>query len=337
MVSRRLRLVLLVSGVTLLAAIPLAIFSLGKEAPPAEQVAQELQGTPAGLLAGLIQPTPSPCTATVAIIGDYGQAGTDAEAVATLVTGWQPDFIATVGDNNYPNGEAKTIDANIGQYYHDYIYPYTGRFGPGATSNRFFPALGNHDWHTRGAKPYLDYFTLPGTERYYDVVWGPVHLFVLDSSSPEPAGITATSKQAQWLRQGLADSAAPWQLVLLHHPPYSSGSTHGSTVALQWPYKEWGADAVIAGHDHLYERLTIDGLTYIVNGLGGNIKHYGFGQALSGSAARFNTDFGALKLTATAEKLAFSFITPANQVVDTHTLEQTDPGICGSFPSAVSE
>ena len=98
----------------------------------------------------------------LAVIGDFG-GDTAAEAqVAALVRGFQPDLIATVGDNNYPDGAAETIDRNIGRHYHDYIAPYRGSFGAGASVNRFFPALGNHDWRTAGAKPYLDYFELPG-------------------------------------------------------------------------------------------------------------------------------------------------------------------------------
>src|SRR5436190_18393178 len=52
-----------------------------------------------------------------AVIGDFGQAGPDEAAVSALVAGWQPDFVITVGDNNYPLGEASTIDQNIGQYF----------------------------------------------------------------------------------------------------------------------------------------------------------------------------------------------------------------------------
>jgi hypothetical protein len=100
--------------------------------------------------------TPSPAPIHFAVIGDFGE-GNQAEAdVAALVHGWNPDFVITVGDNNYPLGEASTIDDRIGKYYHDFIFPYTGKFGPGATENRFFPTLGNHDWYTDGAKPYLE-------------------------------------------------------------------------------------------------------------------------------------------------------------------------------------
>lgn len=38
---------------------------------------------------------------------------------------------------------------------------------------------------------------------------------------------------------------------------------------MRWPFKEWGATAVMSGHAHVYERLEVDNLTYFVNGIGG--------------------------------------------------------------------
>src|SRR5690606_27200354 len=70
-----------------------------------------------------------------AVLGDYGSAGAAAAAVAELVHGWNPDIVITLGDNNYPNGRRATIDANVGQYYHRYISPYVGKYGPGASEN----------------------------------------------------------------------------------------------------------------------------------------------------------------------------------------------------------
>lgn len=256
---------------------------------------------------------------TFAIVGDYGEAGEAAAAVAALVRSWRPDFIATTGDNNYPDGMQDTIDANIGQYYHEYIGHYVGTYGPGAPESRFFPALGNHDWHTHDLAPYLEYFTLPGNERYYAVSWGPVDLFLLDSDRAEPDGVDATSLQAQWLERSLAASTAPWQLVLLHHAPHSSGR-HGSTEALQWPYARWGADVVIAGHDHAYERIERDGIVYLVNGLGGHGKRYEFNTPVDGSQIRFNAAHGALKVQATATELRLEFVRTGGQAVDTRVL-----------------
>ena len=69
--------------------------------------------------------------------------------------------------------------------------------GKGGTTNRFFPSPGNHDW-VAGLGAYVEYFTLPGNERYYDVDLGLVHLYVLDSDLHEPDGTTADSVQAKW-------------------------------------------------------------------------------------------------------------------------------------------
>ena len=137
--------------------------------------------------------------ARFAVIGDYGAGGPSEADVAALVKSWNPDFVITVGDNNYDEGEASTIDTNIGQYYHDFIFPYQGTYGAGATVNRFFPSLGNHDWETTVGglpQPYLDYFTLPGNERYYEFTWGPVHFMAIDSDGGEPDGSAARRRSA---------------------------------------------------------------------------------------------------------------------------------------------
>ena len=250
-----------------------------------------------------------------AMVGDYGTQTQGALNVAQLIKSWQPDFVTTLGDNNYDAGLASTIDLNIGFYYHDFIYPYVGAYGPGASTNRFFPVLGNHDWNSdAGAAPYLNYFVLPGNERYYDFVRGPVHFFMLDSDPHEPDGTDVGSVQARWLKAQMMASTAKWKVVLMHHPPYSSGP-HGSTTWMQWPFKAWGATAVLAGHDHDYERLTVDGLPYFVNGAGGR-SLYSFNKILPESLVRYNTSFGAMLVEANDCEMRFQFITTTGEVVD---------------------
>ena len=142
------------------------------------------------------------------MVGDFGSGSRDAADVAALVAGWQPDFVVTTGDNNYPAGAAETLDANVGQFYSAFIGDYQGAYGAGSQINRFFPSLGNHDWDCRDRTsrlplPYLDYFTLPegpGEERYYSVQWGPVEVFAVDSDYREPDGTEINSAQAAWLR-----------------------------------------------------------------------------------------------------------------------------------------
>ena len=263
--------------------------------------------------------TPLPAQDVFAVIGDFGLGGQAEADVASLVHSWKPDFIITVGDDNYPSGAADTIDAHIGQYYHDYISPYTGSYGAGADLNRFFPTLGNHDWYTTGAKPYLDYFNLPGNERYYDFIWGPVHFFALDSDENEPDGVNEASVQAKWLQQALSASTSRWNVVYFHHAPYSSGVTHGSTTWMRWPFAAWGANVVLSGHEHTYERLSVDGIPYFVNGLGGGAI-YPFGNSLPESQKRYDANYGAMLVDASQAEMSFKFYNRTGTLIDSYQL-----------------
>ena len=224
-------------------------------------------------------------------------------AVADLVAGWKPDFVISTGDNNYPKGEAETIDANVGKYYASFIGNYKGIHGPGSKDNRFFPVLGNHDWYStaqgpgQNCKPYLEYFTLPGNERYYDFTWGPVHFFMLDNDGHEPDGINPGSKQHQWFVAAAAASRSPIQVVVTHHPPYSSGE-HGSTKGADWDFEKHGIELVLCGHDHNYERIQQDGIIYIVNGAGGgNLRRMKKGESpIDGSAIFYDKKHGAQRV-----------------------------------------
>ena len=169
-------------------------------------------------------------------------AGTNELNVSNLVKSWNPEFIITLGDNNYELGEQSTIDTNIGKYYSQFIFPYTGSYGTGNTVNRFYPSLGNHDWYTDTASAYLNYFSLPGNERYYDFIKGNIHFFAIDSDPNEPDGVDSNSVQALWLKNSLAASSQKFNLVYFHHPPYSSGQ-HGNNPYMNWPFKRWGADS----------------------------------------------------------------------------------------------
>lgn len=269
--------------------------------------------------------TTTTTTTTFAVIGDYGADNDNESAVSNLVKSWNPDFVITVGDNNYESGEASTIDKNIGKYYHQYIGNYMGEFGDGASENMFFPSLGNHDWYSsEGANPYLNYFTLPGNERYYDFKKGSVHFFVIDSDDHEVDGISSTSVQANWLKSSLEASSSKFKIVYFHHPPFSSGE-HGNSPALDWPFKEWGADIVLCGHDHDYERLLVNNFPYIIIGTGGRSLR-AFNTILSTSKFRFSDNYGALLVKATDDNLLFSFysIESGGTLIDEYSISKKD-------------
>jgi tartrate-resistant acid phosphatase type 5 len=267
-----------------------------------------------------LRPLPKPPAGTLrfAVVGDYGADTPDEGRVAALVKSWTVDFVVTTGDNNYPNGEASTIDQNIGKYYADFIGNYHGRFGPGATVNRFWPSPGNHDW-VSGIGPYVDYFTLPGNERYYDVDVGLVHLYAVDSDPKEPDGVTATSVQGQWLKERLRASKSCYDVVFFHHAPYSS-ARHGSSENMRWPFREWGAEVVLTGHDHTYERVSVDGFPYFVSGLGGASRYAFPSPPLAQTQFRYNDDVGAMLVNASKTDITYEFFTADGVKRDTLTV-----------------
>jgi hypothetical protein len=88
---------------------------------------------------------------------------------------------------------------------------------------------------------------------------------------------------------------------------------------MQWPFAEWGADAVLSGHDHSYERIMRDGIVYFVNGLGGMGK-YSFLGFIDGSQIRYNRDYGAMLVEAAEDSIRFQFINRSNEVIDSFEL-----------------
>jgi len=270
-----------------------------------------------------------------AVIGDYGNDSANEAQVATLIHSWNPDFVITTGDNNYEDGEAATIDDNIGKHYSQFIGNYQGSYGPGSPTNRFWPSLGNHDWHTitcsvdncNGA--YFDYFTLSNNERYYETDFGLVHLFALDSDNDEPDGRDWDSLQADWLHDQLAISTSCYKLVYFHHSPYSSGP-HGSTTIMQWPFSTWGADAVLSAHDHLYERIEANGIPYFVNGAGGgslySFENLGNLPPEATSVVRYNEDHGAMLVTTTPTQITYQFYNAEGVLIDDYSVAKDCAG-----------
>jgi len=251
-----------------------------------------------------------------AVIGDFGKDGEPEEKVANLVKSWDPDFIITTGDNNYQKGKYQTIKANISNYYGDYIYNYDApeeyqckgkAFEEGI--NRFFPSPGNHDANNAdGLIPYLNFFTLPQQETYYEFVWGPVSFYSLNSVASN------VEEQKEWLYEQLSISESTFNIVYFHHSPYSPGP-HGNAEKMQWDYFGNDVDIVLSGHDHIYSRIEKkeeEGLYYIVNGCGGKSLYDSNSKPLSEAlfdTFSFDDDYGAIKVTATDIALIVEFYT----------------------------
>jgi len=122
------------------------------------------------------------------------------------------------------------------------------------------PAVGNHEYRTQGASAYFSYF---GTEKagdptkgYYSYDRGSWHIVVLNSNCDKVGGCGASSKQGKWLKQDLADNSALCTVAGFHHPLFSSSTAQTNIVKPFWNtlYNE-GADVILSGHAHYYERF----------------------------------------------------------------------------------
>lgn len=280
-----------------------------------------------------------------AVIGDYGVDNANQAAVATRVNAFNPDFIATTGDNTYlvgnsPAADFANWDRTQGKYYGNYIkLPAGSAYLPGSTVNRFFPVLGNHDWD-EGVQSYSDYFELPtgatatSGERYYSFRQGPVELFMLSSDSREPDGRTAGSVQYEWARQAIRNSTAAWQFVFFHNPPYSYASSHSASATMRWPFQSWGADALFHGHNHNMQDMTANDpasgntiLPVFVQGAGGASRYSISGPPTLATGNWSNTtDFGFTMVTATETTARVEFYSTAGTLLHFRELTQIPVG-----------
>ena len=299
-----------------------------------------------------LDPPPRPAVVDrIAALGDFGGGYHSFELqVSELIDELDPDLITTLGDNVY-SAEVEdpwdVLDRKVGQYYHEWIYPYLGSYGEGSPTgeNRFFPSLGNHDWGDPGTQllfcdgpddctgSWVDFFTLPNNERYYVVETEHVDLFVIDDYYLEPDGHRVDSVQAEWLRNELAASDAEWKLIINHFPPYTNGT--GGSPSIRWPFKEWGADAMLSGHVHSYQRMQREGMTFIVNGLGG-ISLNPLLRPTQWTRFQYNKQYGATMIEASETQLTMELVTIDRQVLD-WTVEyrvsagETAESIAGDF------
>lgn len=243
----------------------------------------------------------------LAHISDFGTENATETLVANLVYSWRPDAIFTSGDNSQGG---LNYEDDVGADYGEFV-----------DRKLLWPCPGNHDWEGGTIADYMDYFSdVVENRHYYKKVFGPLALFMLDSVAYTPDGYDTDSAQYDWLARELPASNAPWNIVSLHYPPYSSGATHGSIEDLQWGFGALGADMVFSGHDHIYERLYVD-TYYIVAGMGGS-SLYSFGDTVTGSQFRYNSLNGAGKLIATPNKLKWAFYSYDGALVDSLTLDK---------------
>jgi hypothetical protein len=226
-----------------------------------------------------------------------------------------PGLVFAAGDDAYPDGAA-------GEFA-DCYGPSWGRYRA-----RTRPAPGNHEYQTPDAQGYFGYFgALAGEARqgYYSYDVGAWHVAVLNSNCSAVGGCRTGSPQEEWLRADLAAHPAACTLAYWHHPRFSSGP-HGSHEYMQpiWQtLHEGGADVVVTGHDHLYERFApqdasgapdaAGGIREFVVGTGGKNHDEFPGPPIANSEVRNDDTFGLLVLTLHATSYDWEFVPEPGQ------------------------
>jgi hypothetical protein len=246
----------------------------------------------------------TPASTVLLAVGDIATCdGSSDERVGELAASL-PGTIALLGDNAYPRGS---------------MHDYESCFDPGwgALRDRLRPVPGNHEYETRGAAGYFSYFgdgVGDPAEGWYSYDLGAWHLIALNSECDAIGGCGAGSEELAWLVADLSANPAMCTLAYWHHPRYSSGrhGTNDMTDALWQALAVAGADVVLAGHDHDYERLSpIDEIRSFVVGTGGRSLYVWPGSPLPQTEVRSNDTYGLLELTLRATDYAWRFVPAA--------------------------
>jgi hypothetical protein len=243
--------------------------------------------------------------------GDIGWCGVAGAELTAALLDRIPGTVFTAGDNAYFVGSR--------QNFLDCYDPWWGRH-----KSRTRPVPGNHEYETPGAAGYFGYFGAsagPPALGYYGYRLGSWHIIALNSEISAFPG----SPQLDWLRGELAANPVRCTLAYFHTPVFGSGS-NGSNPHMQaaWAMLHAsGADVIVNGHNHSYERFAPQdangrpdaarGIRQFVVGTGGApLTSMPF--ATPNSEVRNNSTWGVLKLTLFGDGYDWEFVPVQGQV-----------------------
>ncbi len=260
--------------------------------------------------------------------GDIADCTKNGDSLTANLMDTIPGTVMAVGDNAYPDGTSAD--------YKNCYNPTWGRF-----KARTKPVPGNHDYITTNASGYFNYFGAAAGasgKGYYSYDLGDWHVVALNSNITMNVG----SPQEVWLRADLAKSTKRCTLAYMHHPLFSSGNegAHIETRPLWVDLYNAGAELVIVGHDHDYERFapqsptgvadSIRGIREIVVGTGGG-GLFDVKAPVPNSERLENHTLGVLKLTLHTASYSWKFLPVAGK-----TFGDSGSTACHDAPSAVN-
>jgi len=290
-----------------------------ERATEASPTATVRQAAIEGVAPGTLMLPNSPTSVKFAVIGDSGRGSRQQREVGEQMARYQQrfefPFTIMLGDNLY-EGVATPDDYRV-----KFEEPYKTLLDRGV---EFYAALGNHDdprqvhykqFHMKGRRYYS--FAPPGTLPAR--ITTPVEFFALDSTYLDRGQLT-------WLDQRLGESAATWRIAFLHHPLYTSGRYRRSALvqrtSLEALFVEHGVAAVFSGHEHIYQRSTLqNGIQYFVSGGGGSLRP-GDGVPTSYIARTYSGDYHFMLVEIEGDALHFQAISRSGRTIDAGTLSR---------------
>jgi hypothetical protein len=265
------------------------------------------------LLAVGCKSEPAPSGEVVLAAGDIANCRAQGDEATAEVVESIDGTVLALGDEAYPKGS----QANFEECYD----PSWGPF-----KERTEPVPGNHEYETQAASGYFDYFGESAgnpQEGYYSYDLGAWHIVALNSNCGEgEIRCGPGSAQTKWLKEDLASKPDEGQCTLayMHQPRFSSGEEHGSTPNLEPLWEalyEAGADVVLSGHEHNYERFAPQdpegradperGIREFVVGTGGK-SHYPILDPIANSEVHNDETYGVLKLTLHPHSYEWQFV-----------------------------
>ncbi len=274
-----------------------------------------LTPTPTSIFTSSPTPTSASTDPVILAAGDIASCNSSGDSKTAALINANPNAVVlTMGDNAYPDG-APTDFSNC--------------YNPtwGAFLNRTHPSIGNHEYLTTNASGYFGYFGAAAgdpTKGYYSFNLGDWHIIAINSNCSKVGGCSSGTPQESWLKADLAANHNICTLAYWHHPRFSSGQ-NGSFTSMQPIWQDLynaGAEIVLNGHDHDYERFApqtptggldnAQGIQEIVAGTGGS-NNTPFVTTLPNSLVQNATSFGVLKLTLHPTSYDWQYVPIAGQ------------------------